>query len=155
MNPMLSAFDFFLGVWTGTGQGQPGVSTVERSYERVLNDRFLYVRNRSVYAPQAANPQGEVHEDWGFLSYDKARATVILRQFHGEGFVNQYALESITPDGQTLVLVTEQIENIAAGWRAKETYHLLGPDAFREVFELAAPGQDFAVYSESHLRRTT
>ena len=54
---------------------------------------------------------------------------------------------------QTIVLVTDQIENIAPGWRAKETYHRLGADEFREVFALAAPGQDFALYSETHLRR--
>jgi hypothetical protein len=87
------------------------------------------------------------------LSYDKARAKVIFRQFHGEGFVNQYVVEQIAPDGQTIVLITEQIENIAAGWRARETYQIVGPDEFREVFELAGPGQDFAPYSENHLHR--
>ena len=119
----------------------------------MLNNRFLYVRNRSVYAPQDQNPQGEVHEDWGLMSYDRARETFVLRQFHGEGFVNQYVLERRAPDGQPLVFVTEQIENIAVGWRAQETYRILGPDEFIEVFELAAPGQEFAVYTETHFQR--
>jgi hypothetical protein len=71
-----------------------------------------------------------------------------------EGFVNQYVLDSLSPNGQMIVFVTENIENIPAGWRAKETYQIHNSDAFTERFELAAPGQDFELYSESHLKRT-
>ena len=62
--------------------------------------------------------------------------------------MNQY-VEDATP----LVFVTEAIENIPAGWRARETYVVHGPDAFEEVFELAEPGQAFAIYSRSRLTR--
>ncbi len=40
-----------VGTWTGTGEGQPGLSTVTRTYQFVLGGRFLEARNRSVYAP--------------------------------------------------------------------------------------------------------
>ncbi len=56
-------------------------------------------------------------------------------------------------DGKTIVSTTEGIENIPAGWRARETYKILGVDEFVEVFELAKPEKDFEVYSESHWRR--
>lgn len=57
-----------------------------------------------------------------------------------EGFVNQYTLESVSPDGKTLVFVSESIENIPAGFRARETYQWKGENEFAEVFELAEPG---------------
>lgn len=35
----------------------------------------------------------------------------------------------------------------------RETYIVLGPDEFVERFELAEPGKDFGLYSQSRLRR--
>ena len=136
---MWTHFNFFVGAWRGTGVGQPGVSQVERSYQFVLNGKFLEVKSKSTYPPQDKNPKGEVHEEMGWFSYDKARQTFIFRQFHVEGFVNQYALESSSPDGLTFVFATESIENIPPGWRARETYRVTGPDEFTETFELAGP----------------
>jgi hypothetical protein len=146
-------FKFFEGKWEGTGAGQPGHSTVHREYQFVLHGKFLHVKNSSVYEPQEKNPTGETHEDVGFLSYDRARKTFILRQFHGEGFVNQYVLDSMTVDGAAMSFVTESIENIPAGWRARETYTILNENEFIEVFELAEPGKQFEQYVRNHFRR--
>jgi hypothetical protein len=64
---------FLVGQWRGTSEGQAGKGVVNRSYEPVLHGRFLHERNKSEYAPQAANPKGEVHEHWSMLGYDKIR----------------------------------------------------------------------------------
>jgi hypothetical protein len=146
-------FKFFVGAWEGTGTGQSGISKVEREYQFALNGKFLQARNKSIYEPQEKNPKGEMHEDWGLFSYDRNRKKFVLRQFHVEGFVNQFVLDSLAADGKTLVFVTESIENIAPGWRAKETYKVLNDDELVEIFELAGPGQNFELYSESHLKR--
>lgn len=147
-------FKYFVGNWEGTGKGQPGVSKMQREYKFVLNGKFLQAQNRSVYEAQAKNPKGEIHEDWGLLSFDKSRKQFVLRQFHVEGFVNQYVMTSASADGKTFVFTTESIENIPAGWRARETYRIISADEFVEVFELAAPGKDFELYSESrHTRK--
>lgn len=154
---MWTPFSFFVGTWRGTGNGQPNISQVERIDEFGLNDKFLQVRNKSTYLPQKQNPKGEAHEDWGLIGYDKARKTFVFRQFHVEGLVNQYVLDSeasLAPDGPRIVFATGSIENIPADWRVKEAYQVLNPDEFTETFELAAPGEDFAVYSKSHLRLT-
>jgi len=119
-NNMWTPFKFFVGIWQGSGQGQPGYSHVERKYGFVLNEIFLFVQNKSIYGPEEKNPKGEIHEDWGLISYDRARETFILRQFHIEGFVNQYLLENIAKGVQTISFVTEAIENIAHGWKAIE-----------------------------------
>jgi hypothetical protein len=144
---------FFVGMWEGSSRGQPGEARVERQYEFALGGKYLKVTNRSSYQPQEKNPKGELHEDLGMMSYDKARSRVVLRQFHVEGFVNQYVLEPAAAGAKRFVFTTEGIENIPAGWRARETYTIVGPDEFLEVFELAAPGGDFETYSEARLRR--
>ncbi|MCQ3936779.1 MAG: hypothetical protein DPW18_06990 [Chloroflexi bacterium] len=146
-------FDFFIGVWRGIGEGVPGRSQVERTYEFVLDNRFVFARNKSVYAPQEKNPGGEIHEDWSLVSYDGARTTCIMRQFHVEGFVNQYVLDERSADGRTIRFVTESIENIPPGWRARETYQIVNADEFIEIFELAEPGKEFEKYSENRFHR--
>lgn len=148
----LGAVAVLVGTWTGTSEGQPGRGTVEREYERALGDRFIRVRNRSTYLPQEKNPKGEIHRDEGFISFDRARKRLVFRQFHIEGFVNQYVQELPTTAGQ-IVFASEAIENIPAGFRARETYIIKGPDEFEEVFELAEPGQPYAVYSRVRLTR--
>jgi hypothetical protein len=144
---------FFVGSWEGTGKGQPGVSKIEREYQFVLSGKFLEARNKSVYEPQEKNPKGEVHEDWGLFSYDRSRKKFVLRQFHVEGFVNQYVLDSLAADGKTLILMTESIENIPAGWRARETYKIVSDDEFVEIFELAEPEKEFEIYVENRFKR--
>ena len=144
---------FFVGSWTGVGIGQPGTSTVERDYSFTLNDRFLEVRNKSTYVPQEKNPRGEVHEDRGFMSWDRSRRRFVFRQFHVEGFVNQYVADSVAASADSIVFRSEAIENIPDGYRARETYRILGPDEFLERFEMAKPSGEFAVYSESRFKR--
>ena len=143
----------FIGKWEGDVKGEPGAGKAERSYGFTLNDRFIQISNTSVYPPQERNPKGEKHEDIGFFSYDRAAKKFVLRQFHIEGFVNQFIQESISEDGQTVVFITTTIENIAPGWRGRETYRFLNRDEFIETFALAEPGKDFVTYSETHFHR--
>jgi hypothetical protein len=146
-------FKYLVGKWEGAGNGQPGVSKIQREYRLVLNDKFLHVQNRSVYNPQPKNPKGEIHEDWGMISFDKSRKQFVFRQFHVEGFVNQYVTTADSADGKAIIFTSESIENIPAGFRARETYKILGPDEFTEVFEIAEPGREFELYSEGHFKR--
>ena len=146
-------FRFFVGSWEGTGQGQSGVSKIETEFKFVLSDNYLQVTNKAVFEPQEKNPEGEVHEDLGLISYDSSREKFVLRQFHVEGFVNQYVLDSLSSDGKVLVFVTESIENIPPGWRARLTYTVENEDELSSIFELAAPEKDFWICSENHLKR--
>ena len=144
---------FLVGRWRGSSEGQAGQGVVTRSYEPVLHARFLHERNKSEYAPQAANPKGEVHEHWSFLGYDKVRQTVVFRQFHVEGFVITYRLAPRQDASKVLVFESEQIENLRGEWKARETYEQLSDREFTETFELAAPGKPFEIYGTTRLRR--
>jgi hypothetical protein len=132
--------------------GQPGSAKVRREYVRVLNSHFIRVQNKSVYSPQEKNPKGETHEDYGMFSFDKTLKSAVLRQFHVEGFVNQY-LSDLSPQDGKIVFASEAIENIPPGYRARESYTILGPDAFEEHFELAEPGKAFETYSRARFIR--
>jgi hypothetical protein len=137
----LAQFRFFVGEWTGHETGYAGIGKGERSYELIMNGRYLFQKNVSRFEPQDKNPEGEVHEDWAFFSYDKTREKYVLREFHSEGFVNQYTLEE-SGDGR-FVFVSEAIENVEPGFRARVTLTATSGDSFDEVFELAHAGKDF------------
>jgi hypothetical protein len=143
---------FLVGDWRGESHGQPGEGTVKRSYRLVLRDRFLHEENVSTYPPQPKNPKGEIHEHRSFFSYDRARRTLVLRQFHQEGFVNQFVM---LPPGAagTLVFESEALENAPAGWKARERYEIVSMDEFVETFELAESGGAYEVYSKTRFSR--
>jgi hypothetical protein len=142
----------FVGEWQGTASGEAGSGSVTRRYAKVLGGRFIQESNTTTYPPQEKNKAGEVHEHWGMFSYDKGRKTLVLRQFHTEGFVNTYR-QSSQPGVEKLVFESENFENFSNSWKARETYEFAGEDQFVETFELAPPGKPFQVYSRSELKR--
>jgi len=146
------AFKPLIGKWAGDSEGKPGKGRCERSYELVLNGKFIEETNKSTYA-SLHSTKGEIHEDRGFISYDKTRKTFVLRQFHMSGFVNQYKIELISPDKKLIVFKSENIENIPGGFRAREIYQIMNDNEFVETFEIAEPGRDFEVYSKARLKR--
>jgi hypothetical protein len=144
---------FLEGKWEGRAAGEPGEGTSTREYKFDLGGRFLVGRNKSVYQVKPPATKPEIHEDLGLFSYDRGSKKIVLRQFHVEGFVNEYTLDSVAPDGKSLEFVTTRIENIPPGWKAKEAYRVVSADEIEETFSLAAPGKEFEVYSRTLLKR--
>jgi hypothetical protein len=144
---------FLVGTWKGENSGDPGNGTSDRTYAFDLGGAVLATRNVAVYPPQPKNAKGETHQDAGFITYDRVRRALVYRQFHSEGFVNQYLRDGAAGNADTVVFVTETIENIGPGWRARETYRRTGPDTITETFELAEPRKEFEVYSVCKLTR--
>lgn len=140
-----------VGEWTGTGAG--GRSHVEAQYGFTLGGKLLEVSHRAVFSPDEKNPDGEIHEDTGFISYGRARDKFVFRQFHIEGFVNQYALDSLSTDGKTLVFISESIENAPPGTRAKLVISISNEDEITTSFHVAWPEQGFQCYSQNNLKR--
>jgi hypothetical protein len=142
---------FLLGRWQGTVQGEAGTGTVTRTYELTLGGKFIEERNVSTYPAQEKNRKGEVHEHRGFISYDRKRQKLVLRQFHQESFVNTYSLTSSS--GTLAVFDSESFENLDSAWKARETYEIYSSDEFVETFELAEPGKAYEVYSRTRFTR--
>ena len=148
-----AAVRFMAGKWQGTVTGQSGEGTVVRQYEFILKQRFLEEKNTTTYPPQEKNKKGEVHDHLSYMSYDKARKALVLRQFHVEGFVNQFVLNKDASTATKLVFDSENFENFSNKWKARETYDLIGPDEFIETFELAPPDKPYQTYSKNHFKR--
>jgi hypothetical protein len=75
----------------------------------------------------------------------------VLRQFHQEGFVNQFVL--VPPAGSgALIFESEALENVPKGWKARESYEIVSPDEFVETFEIASTGA-YEVYSRTRFKR--
>jgi hypothetical protein len=143
----------FEGKWEGQATASPATASA-RGVPIRTRGRFLSARNKSTYEPKTPSTKPEIHEDIGMFSYDRTLKKIVLRQFHAEGFVNEYTLDSLSSDGKRLDFVTVRIENIPPGWRAKESYQVISSDEIVETFYLAGPGKDFERYSETRLKRT-
>jgi len=146
-------FNYFLGSWESKVTGKAGSGKGQRVYEFILGDKYLYCKNKSVFEPQEKNPAGEIHEDWTFFSYDQSRSKFIIRQFNIEGFVNQYVLDSLSTDCKTLVFVTESIENVPPGFRARLSHVIETDERFSEIFELAPSGKEFNICIKNSWKR--
>ena len=149
-----SAFEFFIGGWTGEESATFGEGRGERTYELVLQDRYLLGRNRSVFPPHDGLPEGDDHEDWTIFSFDSGRDTYILRQFNSEGYVNTFVLDAGSSPPERLVFVLEASEN-AHGTRATLTLTRTGADTFDEVFDLTLPGAADSITIRSKWTRAT
>jgi hypothetical protein len=67
--------------------------------------------------------------------------------------VNQYVLENRDTGNRPFVFVTEAIENISPGRRARTTCEILGENRFRETFDLAGPEQEWACFIDNVFER--
>jgi hypothetical protein len=155
MTDIWESFRFLAGSWDGVETGAPGEGKGIRTYEFVLYDKYLHHKNRSEFPPQEKNPDGEVHLDWAFFSYDNFRGMYVMREFHGEGYVNTYAMSTNTENPNTFTFVSEHIENAPPGMRARYTITKVSDDKFTEKFEIAGPGKDFSVLITNTWARAT
>ena len=147
----LSALSPWLGEWDGHETGKAGVGVGYRVYRSVVGDRFIEARNTSTFEPQEQNPNGEVHEDLSLFSHDEERATIVLREFHSEGFVITYTLTDQSPT--ELVFVSEDVQNGPSGLRARLTIALEDEDHFSELFELSPQDKPFEPYISNRWTR--
>jgi len=142
----------FEGRWEGTSSGKPGNGSTSREYLFEMNGKFMFQRDKSVYQPADGSAKPLVHEDFGIFSYDTDLKKIVWRQFHSEGMVNEYTLDSVSADVKSLEFVTTRIENLP-GFRAKKQYRVVSPSEIEETFWLAQPGKEFELYTVAHLKR--
>ncbi len=148
----LSVLRVFEGKWDGTVVGKPGKQITRREYHFEYNGKFLLQRDDSTYQPQSSSDRSGYRGDFGVFSYDTIQKKIVWRQFHSEGFVNEYVLDSVSADGKAFNFVTYRIENFPGG-RAKKSYRLISANDIEETFYLAAPGKEFEVYTVARLTR--
>lgn len=145
--------NFILGEWTGTGSGfGNNKSTINSSFQLVMDGKYIEVKNESQFEPTEKNPQGEHHIDKGFISYDKARNIIVFRQFNVEGYYNQYILNEDKSTEDTLIFETEYIENFVPNGKAIWTIKKVSDTEIETIFDVSF-GQEFTCFGTNKLSR--
>jgi hypothetical protein len=145
--------NFLIGKWEGNGTGKFGDSKIEQKYEYLMGGTYIIGKNPSSYEKQEKNPDGEIHDHWDIISYDKVRAKYVFRQFHAEDITNTFSLDSLKAAQGKLEFESESIENFREGWSAKEIYKIINEDEFIEIFYLASPGKEYTEYLRNTFKR--
>ncbi len=146
--------NFIIGEWEGTGSGFGNdKSTIESSFQLVMNGSYMKVRNESIFEPTATKPEGEHHIDEGFISYDKHRGMLVFRQFNIEGYINTYLLIDSLSNENKLVFQTETIENFVPGGSARWTINKIDDNQIETIFDVSFPDQGYTCFGTNLLRR--
>jgi hypothetical protein len=142
----LAELRWLVGEWRGVGQGDPGISGSERHIDSFLDGKFIRAEGRSVYLKQEKNPKGEIHSELDIWSYDRARSIIVLRQFDTLGFVGTYVHDQDASAQDRWVLVSETLENVPKGWKARYVITRKSDDEYHEQLELDPDGKGFKPY---------
>ena len=150
VNYSLNNFAFLIGDWQGVESGLAGDGIGFRTYSWELNKNYIMVKNASHFPKSDKNPRGEVHRDIGIMSYNSNDSSVVLREFHVEGFTNIYVLDIAESTDSSYIFISREIENNPGNWRACLTIKILPDKEFTEIFEIATDGQNFKEWLRNH-----
>ena len=149
----LAELRWLAGEWRGVGQGDPGTSGSERHIDSYLDGKYIRSQGRSVYPKQEKNPKGEVHAELDLWSFDKARGSIVFRQFDALGFVGTYVIDKAASGPDRWVLVAESLENVPKGWKARYVFTRKSDDEYHEMLELDPDGKGFQPYVTNRFLR--
>lgn len=145
---------FVIGNWTGTGSGFGNdKSKIESSFQLIMDEKYIEVKNESWFEPTEKNPKGEHHIDKGFISYDKSRNTIVFRQFNNEGYINQYILNDSLSNDSILVFETENIENFVPGGKARWTIKKVSENQIETTFDVSFPNKGYTCFGVNVLTK--
>ncbi|MFV0590064.1 MAG: hypothetical protein ACK5M7_01650 [Draconibacterium sp.] len=152
-NP-LQRFERLSGSWQGTGEGfGNSKSNITAEYNWLMDKQYIEMKHHSEFAPTAQNPKGEIHDDFGVVSFNKDRGIVIFRQYHSEGFFNEYVLNESESNDSTLIFETERIENFVPGGRARFTIKFIADNEIETVFEVGFPGKELVCFGTNRMKK--
>jgi len=143
-------FDFLIGKWQGVESGSAGDGIGFRTYEYDLNKYVIVEKNMSTFPKSEEKPRGEVHRDFGVMTYNSNDSSIVFRQFFIEGFTNIYVLDKKVSTQEKFVFVTREIENSPGNWKARVTLLKMSDSEFKETFEIASDGKNFSQLLQNH-----
>ena len=134
--------ELLLGSWEGAIDGRLGTGRGIRRYERVVGGKYVLMRHSSVRPPQQKSPAGDQHQELAIFSFDRERGKIVLREFMIEGVVTRCECEM---EPKRFVCTSESVES-GPGIRSRLTVEIEDRYRFREIYELAFPGKELAVF---------
>lgn len=148
-----SDFEFLIGDWHGVETGAAGNGIGFRTYRYELDKNYIFAENQSTFPISEKKPRGEVHRDISVMSYNSNDSSIVLREFHVEGFTNIYLLNQEYSDAQKFVFISREIENNPGGWAAKLILEKISDIEFTEYFEIATDKQNFTQLLKNHWQK--
>lgn len=146
--------EFIIGEWNGSGSGFGNeTSTVKSYFKPIMNEKYIEFKNESWFEPTSNNPEGEHHIDHGYISYDKQRDILVIRQFHVEGYVIQYILADSLSNNLNLVFESESIENFVPGGKARWTIKKTSENQIEAIFDVAFPNSEYSCMGVNKLKK--
>jgi hypothetical protein len=143
-----------IGDWSGYGSGFGNEkSSIQSSFQFIISEKYIEVKNESRFEPTEKNPEGEYHIDKGFISYDKDRNIIVFRQFNIEGYINQYTLNDSLSNDSLIVFETEVIENFIPGRNAKWTIKQVSENQIETIFDVSFPNKGYTCFGRNYLTK--
>jgi hypothetical protein len=143
-------FDFLIGNWQGVETGVAGDGIGFRTYSYELNKNYIVQKNQSSFPKTEKKPKGEVHRDFGVMSYNSNNSSIIFREFHVEGFTNIYVLDEGLSNESKFVFITREIENNPGNWKARVIIEKKSKAEFIEYFDIAMDGKNFTPFLKNY-----
>jgi len=118
-----------------------------------MGGNYIEINNESRFDPSESNPEGEHHIDQNFISFDKDRNTIVFRQFHSEGYVNQYILNDSLSNDSIVIFDTEIIENLAEGGKARWTIKKISTTQIETIFDVSFSNDEYSCFGRNILNK--
>jgi len=143
-------FNFLIGNWQGVESGVAGNGIGFRTYSYDLNKNYIVEKNQSSFPQTEKKPKGEVHRDFGVISYNSNISSIIYRSFNIEGFTIIYVLNDTISCNEKYVFISREIENNPGNWKARVTVEKISKIEFIEYFDIAKDGLKFTPFLKNH-----
>ncbi len=145
-------FDWLVGEWQGYGEFSDRVTFIHKRFAYEVAGVFFVERTLDMFPPPEPSTEFEVHQDFAVLHRNNQTGEFTATTFFVETYVTTAAVR-VLEDGQSFVVESTSIQNAPPGMRTRMTYRKLAPDELGLLFELAPPGQDYAVMEEALFKR--
>jgi len=145
--------NFLIGNWQGVEIGVSGDGIGFRTYSLELGGNYIVEKNQSTFPKSEKKPHGEVHRDFGVMSYNGNDSSIVYRSFNIEGFTNIFVLVDTLSSDEKFVFITREIENNPGNWKAKVVIEKKSETEFLESFDIAFDGNNFKPFLKNHWHR--
>lgn len=136
------------GEWQGYGLFPDDTSYIRKEFRYALRGRFLVERTIDLFPPPEPRTDYEIHQDE--IYYYSSGEGFAAKGFFVEGFVWNARVEA---GGDTVRVVTTDVEGGPPGFAARVTLVRRGPDRYEGTFELREPGGEFRTVERLFMRR--
>jgi len=141
---------WLVGEWRGYGLFPDATTYIHKAFGYELGGRFLVEETIDVFPPPQPTTEYQIHRDR--LYYYPRGDGFALKGFFVEGFVWN---AGVTISGDTVRIVTEEVEGGPPGLGARVTIVREGADRYRGTFELGSSERGFRTVERLTMRRVS